>query len=81
MAPVLVEVTLPAAASSLRLRNFGTKPISAQVRVYRWSQQNGRDHLVETRDVVASPPSAEIGADATQLIGIVRVSKQRLEAE
>ena len=43
VAPVLVEVSLPAAASSLRLRNFGTKPITAQVRIYRWSQHNGQD--------------------------------------
>jgi fimbrial chaperone protein len=81
VAPVLVEVTLPAAASSLRLRNFGTKPITAQVRMFRWSQQNGLDHLAETRDVVASPPFVEIGADAAQLVRIVRVSKQPLDAE
>jgi fimbrial chaperone protein len=81
VAPVLIEVPRPAATSSLQLRNFGVKPITAQVRIFRWSLQNGLDQLVETRDVVVSPPLSEIAPNSAQLIRIVRVSKQPLQAE
>lgn len=81
VAPVLIEVPQPAATSSLQLRNFGVKPITAQVRIFRWSLQNGLDQLVETRDVVVSPPLSEIAPNSRQLIRIVRISKQPLQAE
>jgi fimbrial chaperone protein len=81
VAPVLIDVALPSAASALQLRNFGANPITAQVRVYRWSQENGSDHLTETRDVVASPPLVEIAPNVGQLVRIVRVSKEPLQSE
>lgn len=81
VAPVLLEVAHPGAASSLHLRNLGATPITAQARLYRWSQANGADHLTETRDVVASPPLVEIAPGAAQLVRIVRVAKSPVPAE
>jgi fimbrial chaperone protein len=81
VAPVLVEVAHPTAASSVHLRNLGTAPITAQARIYRWSQVNGADQLTETRDVVASPPLVEIAPNASQLVRIVRVAKAPVQAE
>jgi fimbrial chaperone protein len=74
VSPVIVQVALPAAASSLRLRNLGSDRITAQLRVYRWSQEDGADQLVETRNVVASPPFVTIGAQTSQVVRIVRVA-------
>src|SRR5215472_2555055 len=60
VAPVLVEVAAPGAASTLKLRNEGSAPINVQIRVFRWSQTNGEEKLEPTGDVVASPPLAKL---------------------
>ena len=72
--PVLVETTAPAAASVLTLRGDGT-PVEAQIRVFRWVQQNGEDRLEPTTDVVASPPALSLRSDAPHVVRIVRVAK------
>ena len=81
VAPVLIDVQAPAAATKLILRNVGATTLNAQVRVYRWTQVDGTDRLTETRDVVASPPLAQIPANGQQLVRIVRVAKQPPEGE
>ena len=58
VAPVLVEVPAPGATSTLKLHNEGTKPLDAQIRIFRWTQVNGVDTLTPTDDVAASPPAA-----------------------
>lgn len=79
--PVLIDVQVPAAASKLELRNVGPNLLNAQIRVYRWTQEGGADHLVETRDVVVSPPLAQVPANGEQLVRIVRLSKQPVRGE
>ena len=51
--PVLIDVTAPGAASAVTLRNEGTTPINAQIRVFRWSLINGQEKLEPTEDVFA----------------------------
>ena len=60
VAPVLVEVPAPGAASTLKLRNEGNQPLDAQIRIYRWTQADGADVLTPSEDVVASPPLASL---------------------
>src|SRR5207302_3878346 len=48
VAPVNIEVQAPAAAATLRLHNVGTRPLNAQLRVFRWSQENGEEKLEPT---------------------------------
>ncbi len=79
--PVQLEVQAPGAASKLTLRNLGPTAVTAQIRFFRWQQRNGKDELVETRDVVASPPIANIAAGAEQLIRVVRVTKAPIAGE
>lgn len=55
VSPILVEGAAGADAG-LTLRNVEPRPVTVQVRVYRWSLAEGRDDLVPTDDVVASPP-------------------------
>jgi fimbrial chaperone protein len=75
VAPVLVEVAAPGAAATLKLRNEGTTPIHAQIRVFRWSQVNGQEKLEPTHDVVASPPIATLSPRADYTVRLVRVNK------
>lgn len=79
VSPVTLEPR--GAASVINLRNDSDKPIKTQIRVMRWNQAKGRDELVPTRDVVASPPAATVAPDADYVIRIVRVKKQPLGAE
>jgi len=68
-------VTLPAdrRAEGLTLRNSGTSPLHAQVRVFRWFQSDGEDRLEPATDVAVSPPMLELPPAAEQLVRIVRL--------
>ena len=79
--PVLVDITAPGAATTVTLRNAGTTPIDAQIRVYRWSLVNGKEQLDPTDDVVASPPSVTLSPKGQYIARIVRVSKQPVVGE
>jgi len=79
--PVLVDVIAPGAASTVTLRNEGTAPIDAQIRVYRWTLVDGQEKLEPTDDVVASPPSVTLTPKGQYIARIVRVSKQPVTAE
>ena len=79
--PVLVDIAAPGAASTVTLRNEGTTPIDAQIRVYRWSLVNGKEKLEPTNDVVASPPSVTLTPKGQYIARIVRVSKQPVVGE
>src|SRR5712671_4021347 len=81
VAPVLVDVTAPGAASTVTLRNEGAAPINAQIRVFRWSLVNGQEKLEPTDDVVASPPSVTLTPKGQYIARIVRVSKQPVAGE
>jgi fimbrial chaperone protein len=81
VAPVIVEVPAPGAAATLKLTNQGGQDMAFQIRIYKWSQAGGKDELVETRDVVASPPIARIKANGTSVVRIVRTSKAPIAGE
>lgn len=74
--PVLVDVAAPGAASTLTLRNDGTRPINVQVRVFRWTQADGEERLDPTEDVVASPPAVTLAPNTDYVTRVVRVAKQ-----
>ena len=65
----------------MSLRNEGTSPISAQIRVFRWSLVDGKEKLEPTDDVVASPPSITLTPNGQYVTRIVRVSKQPVTGE
>ena len=79
--PVLVDITAPGAASTVTLRNEGTTPIDAQIRVFKWAIVNGKEQLTPTDEVVASPPSATLTPKGQNVVRIVRVSKQPVIGE
>jgi fimbrial chaperone protein len=81
VAPVSVEVTAPGAASTLKLRNEGTQPLDAQIRVFRWSQVDGVDTLTPADEVVASPPQVSLRSRTDYVVRIVRTSKEPVAKE
>ncbi len=79
--PVTVQVMAPNAASRLTLKNLGHDAITAQVRVFRWIQKNGRDQLLPTREVVASPPLLRLRPGRENVVRIVRTTKRAVRGE
>lgn len=81
VAPVRIEVPPKQAATKVMLRNTGEDEINAQIRVFKWVQVKGKDQLVETRDVVASPPIVKLMPNKGNTIRIVRTAKTPVQAE
>jgi len=79
--PVLIDVTAPGVSSTLTLTNKGTEKVNAQIRVFRWSQVNGQDKLVPTRDVVVSPPFIKMKSGGSYTVRVIKVSKKPLRGE
>ncbi|AOK05073.1 fimbria/pilus periplasmic chaperone [Burkholderia sp. AU28942] len=79
--PVTLELPPSAAAAGITLANAGGRPIYGQVRTYRWTQENGDDVLTPTDALAASPPLLQIGANADQLIRLVRTGRGAPAAE
>jgi fimbrial chaperone protein len=81
VAPVRIQVPLGAAATKLMLRNAGSEPINAQARIFRWTLADGKEKLIETRDVVASPPIVKLTPGLETIVRIVRTAKQPVDGE
>ena len=79
--PVLIDVTAPGAASTVTLRNEGAAPINVQIRVFRWSQVDGKENLEPTDEVVASPPAVTLAPKGNYVARVVRVSKRPISGE
>lgn len=79
--PILIEISAPAAAGVLTLRNNDPVEVAAQTRVFRWTQVNGIERLEPTTDVVASPPTVKLAPGADYVVRVVRVSKAAIQGE
>lgn len=74
-----VSVTISERSGVVWLNNGSATPLRAQVRVFRWHQDGGEDELVETQDLVASPPFAQIDANGQQVIRLVRFGEAAID--
>lgn len=70
--PISLELSSAAPAQALWLSNSGSEPLNAQLRVFAWSQQEGRDQLLPTRDLVLSPPMLALQPGQRQLVRVIR---------
>lgn len=73
VSPVSLTLKATQQADGLWLSNTGNDVVHAQVRAYRWTQENDADKLVPTRDLLASPPMIELKAGDKQLIRAIRL--------
>lgn len=70
-------LSLPAKqrAGLFTLKNTGSQPLTAQVRVYRWEQDaQGKDVLTPSKAVIASPPMVKLSAGGTQQFRVIRTA-------
>ncbi|WP_343870685.1 molecular chaperone [Tatumella terrea] len=69
--PVNINFSAGENVKAIYVNNMGTDPISAQVRVYQWTQQNDTDVLTETQSLVVSPPMTAIPPGKQQLLRVI----------
>ncbi len=75
VSPVTIDMPPSGSAAVIALRNGGNKPLSAQIRVFKWTQVDGEDVLEPTESVVASPPSIDLIGDQTYSVRILRTDE------
>ena len=75
VAPVRVQFEPTQRGQEIQLSNNGADAIDAQVRIMRWTQESGRDHLapVPPGEIVASPPIMRIEPGRQQTVRVIRL--------
>ncbi|MDR5792349.1 molecular chaperone [Caballeronia sp. LZ008] len=81
ISPVTIQLTAAENGKVINLSNGGDEPIHAQVRAFVWDQADEQDKLTPTREIVASPPIAEVAAGGQQVIRVIRASMEPLQQE
>ena len=72
VSPTKIFVAAERNAAGLTLLNTGNAILHAQVRVFEWRQQDGKNQLVPSHTIVASPPMLKLTPGVNQLVRIVR---------
>ncbi|MGE8659051.1 MAG: molecular chaperone [Achromobacter sp.] len=73
VSPVRVQFGAVQNAQSLQVFNSGKDDLNAQVRIMRWTQENGADKLVPASEIVASPAIMRVSPGQRQTVRIVRL--------
>jgi fimbrial chaperone protein len=81
VSPTLIDQVAPAKAATVTLQTQGNNPVSVQVRLFRWSQVDGKDQLAPTRDAVASPPMLKVVPGTDYTVRIVWTAKRPVAGE
>lgn len=74
VAPTGLALAANQNADVLTLTNSGSEAMRAQVRVFHWTQHDGKDVLEPTRDIVATPAMLSIAPGTSQLVRVVRLT-------
>src|SRR5690242_14437527 len=72
--PVRVTLSGKEAVAAVTVRNESAEPTVVQLETFNWSQQQGKDSLEPTNEVLATPPILTIPPGASR---IVRVGLRR----
>ena len=68
--PIRVDLSAAARSAVVTVRNSGSDAVVVQAAVQAWAQQEGKDVLTPTNEVLISPPIATIAPGTEQLIRI-----------
>lgn len=81
VSPVRATLSADQKVEAITVRNSGTEPMSVQMEVMNWSQQDGEDVFTATREVLANPPIFTVPPGGSQLIraGLRRAPDARRE--
>lgn len=79
--PVRATLSASQAVGMLTVNNTGDKPAVIQLEVLKWSQQDGKDVYMPTRDVLATPPIFTVPPQGRQTIRVGLRSKPDAQTE
>ncbi|EGX8131268.1 molecular chaperone [Salmonella enterica] len=71
MYPLTVNFCNGEAVEPVYVKNTGSEPIGAQLRLYQWQQRNHKDILTPTQALISSPPIASIPPGKEQLVRVI----------
>lgn len=74
VAPVSLTLAATQNAEALWLSNTSDEVVHAQIRVYRWTQDEKGDQLTPTRDLLTSPPMLELAPGERHLVRAIRLA-------
>lgn len=80
-APTRVVLDPTSNATEVAVSNTSDAPLFAQIRLYAWTQENGHDRLLPTREMAVSPPLIEIPPHQQQLVRVIRLGETPAERE
>lgn len=81
VSPVRLQIETPQRAQALQVINNGSQDLEAQVRIMRWTQENGEERLVPTDEVVVSPAIMRITPGKPQTVRVIRIQETPLSHE
>src|SRR5277367_2268937 len=70
ISPIRAELSGAHRTEALTITNADDNPVVIQIRVVRWSQSSGTEQLVDTRELLATPPVLQIPAMGQQIIRV-----------
>lgn len=79
--PVSLTLDAKRNADGMWLSNTGDAPLTAQVRVFHWTQAGGEDQLTASRSLAVSPPMLTLEPGARQLVRVIRTGAPPAERE
>jgi fimbrial chaperone protein len=68
--PVRVTLSATQAVAAITVKNVGTEPTVVQLETSSWNQHDGRDALVATTEVLATPPILTVPPGASRIIRV-----------
>jgi fimbrial chaperone protein len=72
VSPTTLSLGAAQNADGLTLSNTGDGVVHAQVRVYRWTQDERGDQLAPSQGLVISPPMLQVPVSGQQMIRVIR---------
>lgn len=70
VSPVYVNLSEDKRLASITVTNSSNKPRTIQIRLYQWAHEGTKTELIDTKDIIPSPPIAVIPANKTQVIRV-----------
>jgi fimbrial chaperone protein len=70
VSPLRVDLKAAHRLEVLTVTNSDDQPLAIQVQLLLWSQQDGEEQYVDTRDLLATPPIFKMGPHGQQIIRI-----------
>ncbi|MBF7686712.1 fimbrial biogenesis chaperone [Acinetobacter rathckeae] len=81
ISPTTVEFEMAQNSQTLTVFNQSSESTTLQARAFKWTQENGKDILVPTTDLVISPPVTHLAASSSYNYRIVHLDKKPITGE